>query len=83
MSLHRTLSRVFRLTVLLIASTVLPSTSAVLAQDAPSLPGGASSLQESYRDWRVTCRIAEATKRCALSQQQARQDGQRVLAIKL
>jgi len=71
-----------RTIALLIACAMLPSTP-VLAQDAPSLPGGASSLQETYRDWRVACEIVNASKRCALSQQQARQDGQRVLAIEL
>ncbi|KAB2680907.1 invasion associated locus B family protein [Brucella pseudintermedia] len=67
---------------LLIASALLPATP-VLALDAPSLPGGASSLQETYQDWRVACRIAAATKRCALSQQQIRKNGQRVLTIEL
>lgn len=78
-----TINRAFRLTVLLIACTAV--TPAALAQDtsSSSLPGGASSLQETYQDWRVACRLIEATKRCALSQQQARQDGQRVLAIEL
>lgn len=64
--LHLTANRAFHLTVLLIASAIAPSTSGALAQEAPSLPGGASSLQEAYGDWRVACQIVEATKRCAL-----------------
>lgn len=49
-----------------------------------SLPGGASSLQESYQDWQVSCVSQGAEKRCALSQQQADpQSRQRVLAIEL
>lgn len=48
-----------------------------------SLPGGASSLNETYKDWRVACTQQSATKRCVLSQVQAQQDGQRVLAIEL
>lgn len=50
---------------------------------ASSLPGGASSLNETYQDWRVGCAQQGAAKRCSLSQVQAQQDGQRVLAIEL
>jgi len=64
--LNMELNRVFRLTALLFAAAVLPSTSAVLAQDASSLPGGASSLQETYQDWRVFCQVLEATKHCGV-----------------
>jgi len=48
-----------------------------------SLPGGASSLNETYKDWRVACAQEGNAKRCVLSQVQARQNGQRVLAIEL
>lgn len=48
-----------------------------------SLPGGASSLNETYRDWRVACAQQGAAKRCVLSQIQAQQNGQRLLAIEL
>lgn len=48
-----------------------------------TLPGGASSLNETYADWRVACMQQGKTKRCALSQAQAQQNGQRVLAIEL
>jgi invasion protein IalB len=51
---------------------------------APALPGGASSVQETYQDWRVTCAQREgANPTCAMSQTQANQKGQRVLAIEL
>ncbi|MBP2449070.1 invasion associated locus B family protein [Rhizobium leguminosarum] len=53
------------------------------AATASSLPGGASSLNETYKDWRVACSQQSAAKRCVLSQVQAQQDGQRVLAIEL
>lgn len=53
------------------------------AQEAPVLPGGASSLTETYGDWRVACQLVEATKHCVMSQQQLRQDGQRVVTIEL
>jgi invasion protein IalB len=55
------------------------------------LPGGASSLRETFEDWTVTCAIQPApqslgTKVCAMSQDQARvagQSRQRVLHIDL
>jgi len=59
------------------------TTFAAQAQQAPALPGGATSLQETYHDWRVTCRVANNVKRCVLVQQQNQQNGQRVLAIEL
>ncbi|GEM_PF-1139692 len=60
------------------------------ASQGSSLPGGASSLRESYQDWMVMCATQPAAegqpviKRCAMSQQQAsQQGGQRVLAIEM
>lgn len=50
---------------------------------ASTLPGGASSLNETYRDWQLACVQQTTTKRCAFSQSQAQQNGQRVLAIEL
>jgi len=50
---------------------------------ASSLPGGASSLNETYKDWRVACVSQGTAKRCVFSQVQAQQNGQRVLAIEL
>lgn len=52
-------------------------------QPVSTLPGGASSLNETYRDWRVTCVQQDAVKRCVLSQSQVQGNGQRVLAIEL
>jgi invasion protein IalB len=58
-----------------------------IAQASPpsqSLPGGASSLQESFQDWSVICVQQGAVKRCTMSQQQSSaQTRQRVLAIEL
>ncbi|MFT4118292.1 invasion associated locus B family protein [Bradyrhizobium sp.] len=66
---------------LLLAGALAPASA--LAQTAPTLPGGASSLQEAFQDWRVACRVAETTKVCVLAQQQAQQNGQRVVAVEL
>src|SRR5262245_65857169 len=46
------------------------------------LPGGASSLQETYQDWSLACQGGESVV-CAVSQEQTQQNGQRVLAIEL
>lgn len=48
-----------------------------------TLPGGASSLNEAYKDWRVVCVQQGGAKRCVLNQVQTQQSGQRVLAIEL
>lgn len=34
------------------------------------LPGGASSLNETYQDWRLLCRQTDAGSRCIISQQE-------------
>lgn len=66
----------------LFAAAVAPFATLAVAQE-PQLPGGASSLTETYRDWTVTCGLADGAKICAMSQQQTRQDGQRVLTMEL
>lgn len=58
------------------------SGSAALA--ASSLPGGASSLQEVYQDWRLSCVNGENGPSCRVVQEQVHQEsGQRVLAVEL
>ena len=50
---------------------------------SPTLPGGASQLQETHGDWRVTC-AQQAQRLCTVSQQQADNDTrQLLLAIEL
>lgn len=65
----------------MVFSCALPFATPALAQAAPSLPGGASSLQKTYQDF--ACRIANGARLCVVSQQQTQQKGQRVLAIEL
>lgn len=51
---------------------------------AATLPNGASSINETYGDWTVDCRIVDRQKQCALSQAQGNKDtGQRLFAIEL
>jgi len=52
-------------------------------QATPLLPGGASSLNETYKDWRVACVQEGAAKHCVMSQVQTQQNGRRVLALEL
>jgi invasion protein IalB len=60
----------------------------VAAQPVPAggvqLPNGASSINETYGDWTVDCRIADGQKVCVFSQAQGnKQTGQRTFAIEL
>ena len=48
-----------------------------------ALPADASSLNETYWDWRVSCARQGTTKRCVISQVQTQKSGRRVLAIEL
>ncbi len=78
-----TTAHVFRTaTRLLGAAAVIAVASTPLAGQA--VPGGATSLQETYGDWRVVCVNSDAKKVCALSQQQT-DPGTRqlVLAVEL
>lgn len=58
-----------------------------LAQAATGLPGGASSLTETYGNWTVTCGLqAQGEAKnvvCSMSQQQVDEKRQRALAIEL
>ncbi|MQT15104.1 invasion associated locus B family protein [Segnochrobactrum spirostomi] len=59
-----------------------PSASA--EQATSTLPGGATSLQETYDDWSVACAMPGGRKSCSFSQTQVNQQNQqRVLAIEL
>ncbi|MGL4288107.1 MAG: invasion associated locus B family protein [Phreatobacter sp.] len=71
-----------RLHILAVATLTVVSGAPATAQTS-GLPGGASSLNETYKDWTVGCSQNGTTKRCALSQVQTQQNGQRVLAIEL
>jgi invasion protein IalB len=54
------------------------------AQPAQTLPGGATQLQETHGEWRVTCAQPGGQKVCTLSQQLADQNSrQLVLGIEL
>src|SRR5262245_19379174 len=55
-----------------------------VAQTAPTLPGGASSLTETHGDWTVACALQDKALRCGLSQQQSDpKSRQRMLAVEL
>lgn len=51
---------------------------------AAPLPGGASTLQETYQDWTVSCQSQKEATICAIRQEQSSsQTGQRVLTAEL
>jgi invasion protein IalB len=57
---------------------------APLDASAQTLPGGASQLQETHGDWRVTCAQQDSQRVCTFSQQQTDKDSrQLVLGIEL
>lgn len=63
-----------------------PAPAAQQQQTGPAamLPNGASSINETYGDWTVDCRIVDQQKQCALSQAQGNKEtGQRRFAIEL
>lgn len=65
------------------AAALMAFTAPAAAQETTSkLPGGASSLQETYEAWSLACQGTPQTV-CAISQQQVQHNGQRVLAIEL
>lgn len=71
--------------LLLVATALLVMGFAIsaFAQEKSGLPGGATSLQESYQDWNLTCQSSTSAVACAVSQQQTQQNGQRVMAVEL
>lgn len=48
-----------------------------------ALPNGASSLQEAYQDWQLSCGVRDNVRACAVSQDQTQQNGQRLLAVEI
>ena len=52
-------------------------------QQAASLPNGASSLQETYQDWQLACRMQDNARVCTITQDQTQKNGQRLLAVEL
>ncbi|WP_235694391.1 invasion associated locus B family protein [Brucella intermedia] len=70
------------ITQVAISVAVLSMVTRVALAEQGALPGGASSLQETYQDWSVGCRLANGAKKCLISQTQ-NQNGQRLLALEL
>jgi invasion protein IalB len=82
---RRSRNRTATIANLLAASVIVVQGQAGQNPQKPStLPGGASQLQETHGDWRVTCAQPGGTKVCTLSQQLADQNSrQMVLGIEL
>jgi invasion protein IalB len=63
-----------------VSQSAAQQTTAASAQ----LPNGASSINETYGDWTIDCRLNDGQKFCVLSQAQGNnQTGQRTFAIEL
>lgn len=69
----------------IVATAVMSPRPIAAAETAPAtLPGGATSLQETFSDWQVGCVVQGSVKRCAITQEQVNQQSrQRVLAAEL
>lgn len=67
-----------------ILAGALGAGSALSAQTAAQLPNGATSINETFGDWIVDCRINEGVKQCILLQSQGNaQTRQRTFEIQL
>jgi invasion protein IalB len=53
------------------------------ATGGPTLPGGASSLNETHTDWSVNCAVHDNRKACVFVQGQTNSSNQRVLLLEL
>ncbi len=53
------------------------------ATGGPTLPGGASSLNETHTDWSVNCAVRDNRKACVFFQGQTNSSNQRVLLLEL
>ncbi|HWA42608.1 MAG TPA: invasion associated locus B family protein [Hypericibacter adhaerens] len=66
------------------ATQIAQAAEAPADSGAGLLPGGATSLTETYGDWVVACAQPQGIKRCTLSQQQTdKASKQRLLAVEL
>jgi invasion protein IalB len=54
-----------------------------VAQQTAAFPNGASSLQETYEDWTLSCAVRNNARGCVVSQNQVQQNGQRLLAAEV
>lgn len=76
------IARMSRTKFALVCSSIVFGLAPVaFAQSA--LPNGASTLQETYQDWRVACSLRDNAPACAVSQDQTQQNGQRLLAVEM
>jgi invasion protein IalB len=67
-----------------LARPTMTSAPARAPQTLPGLPGGATSLQETHGDWKVTCEQQKDRHVCALSQQHTDKESRQLLvAIEL
>lgn len=85
--LNNIISNIRPLRTITMISLVMTAGLASFAQAATSLPGGASSLTETYGNWTVSCIVQTQGENknvaCTMSQQQVDEKKQRALAVEL
>lgn len=76
---------VMKITASIGAFLVLASATFSYAQTPTShtLPGGATSVREVFRDWIVECQVIGNASDCIISQEQTQSDGRRLLLINI
>ena len=83
--MQKTRQPILRAVAMISMALTIGSTTA--AWSAAGLPGGASSLTETYGNWTVTCLVQKQGENqnvlCSMSQQQVDDKRQRALAIEL
>lgn len=84
MSARLSRSCLLTLAAALAAATMATAQAQQAATPASTLPNGAASVNETYGDWTVDCRLVDRRKQCLLSQAQGNKEtGRRVYAIEL
>ena len=81
MGMHLMAIRPSQLRLALALGFGLLGTSAFSQQAA--LPNGATSLAETYEDWKLSCALQNNQRACVISQDQLQQNGQRLLAVQI
>jgi invasion protein IalB len=80
---HDAFAKIRLLAALLSAAITVLLVSPALTQQQAAPPVGASSLQETYQDWRLSCTDRDNANECVVLQDQSQQNGQRLLAVEM
>jgi invasion protein IalB len=80
---HGAFAKIRLLAALISAAITVSLVSPALTQQQAVPPNRASSLQETYQDWRLSCTVRDDANACVVLQDQSQQNGQRLLAVEM